>query len=234
MIFGGWVPRSLYKQSEVQEENVIEYILNQFYSKNEIMGGEDNKREICKRIASVSEIGDCESKEEYIEAAERWNWKSRQARLIINRVRVFDFWDLDWWLPYCDIDLVRFWLNVPLNKRFKRDLYESYTLDFYTTVSDEKSQVKSTDKTAESFSEKVKKGIKDSRLGSYIQPIYNKYIYENRSKQDLKKEYRNHPFALYGVMSEDTFVDEYNGSTNIISYRSRERLDEIDFWHSNE
>lgn len=54
---------------------------------------------------------------------EVWDWRERQSKFICNSVRVYEFWQCDWWLPLWDIDFIKFWENVPLNLKKNREWY---------------------------------------------------------------------------------------------------------------
>jgi asparagine synthase (glutamine-hydrolysing) len=51
---------------------------------------------------------------------EVWDWQERQAKYIVNSTRVYDQFELDWWLPLWDREFVKFWESVPLKLRKQR------------------------------------------------------------------------------------------------------------------
>ena len=57
---------------------------------------------------------------------ESWEWAERQAKYIVNSVRVYDFFGLDWWMPWWDQEVMSFWEYVPLELRVDRRLYREY------------------------------------------------------------------------------------------------------------
>ncbi len=61
-----------------------------------------------------------------VSSFEEWDWKERQAKFIINSVRVYEYFEYEWRLPLWDADLMEFWSQVPTELRFGRKLYHSY------------------------------------------------------------------------------------------------------------
>ena len=54
---------------------------------------------------------------------EEWLWRERQAKYIVNSVKVYEQFNLEWWLPFWDKAFVDLWNTASTNKRFKRELY---------------------------------------------------------------------------------------------------------------
>ena len=42
-----------------------------------------------------------------------WNWQERQSKFIVNSNRYYDFFQLEWWMPFWQVEFVDFWLQVP-------------------------------------------------------------------------------------------------------------------------
>ncbi len=59
-------------------------------------------------------------------AFECWEWQERQAKFIINSVRVYEFWGYEWRIPLWDNEVMDFFSKVPLELRFKKKLYTDY------------------------------------------------------------------------------------------------------------
>lgn len=57
---------------------------------------------------------------------ELWDWQERQAKFIVNSIRVYDFFDLEWRLPLWDNEIMNFWLQIPFQHRFERNLFIAY------------------------------------------------------------------------------------------------------------
>jgi asparagine synthase (glutamine-hydrolysing) len=62
-----------------------------------------------------------------------WNWRERQAKFIVNAVRAYEFYNLDFWLPLWDADFVKVWEGVPVQWRLGRKLYAAY-LDYLQKI----------------------------------------------------------------------------------------------------
>jgi asparagine synthase (glutamine-hydrolysing) len=61
-----------------------------------------------------------------VDIFELWDWQERQAKFIVNSVRVYDYFQLDWWLPLWDGQFVDFWQQVPIELRLRKRLYNSF------------------------------------------------------------------------------------------------------------
>jgi len=56
-------------------------------------------------------------------AFETFDWRERQAKFIVNSVRVYEFFGYDWRLPLWDNALLDFWSAMPLSARMGRSFY---------------------------------------------------------------------------------------------------------------
>lgn len=60
------------------------------------------------------------------ENIEKFDFQERQVKFISNAVRTYDLHGLKWYMPLWDINLINFWLTIPLNQRFNRSLYYDF------------------------------------------------------------------------------------------------------------
>jgi asparagine synthase (glutamine-hydrolysing) len=56
---------------------------------------------------------------------EYYGWRERQAKLIVNSVRVYEHHGYDWRVPLWDTDVMSFWPKVPLYERQQKRLYRA-------------------------------------------------------------------------------------------------------------
>ena len=64
----------------------------------------------------------------------KWDWQERQAKFIVNSVRVYEYWGYNWWLPFWDNDFMYFWQKIPLIYRKNKLLYNDYVDFLYKKV----------------------------------------------------------------------------------------------------
>ncbi|MGB0383341.1 MAG: asparagine synthase-related protein [Ardenticatenaceae bacterium] len=57
---------------------------------------------------------------------EYWEWQERQAKYIINALRVYDFFGFSWRMPLWDRAIVDFWKPIPISLKMDKYLYRSY------------------------------------------------------------------------------------------------------------
>ena len=67
--------------------------------------------------------------ESYSNAVECFDFDNRQAKFIVNSVRVYEFFDFSWRIPLWDNDLIDFFRRVPLKYRTNTYLYRRYAVE---------------------------------------------------------------------------------------------------------
>lgn len=55
-----------------------------------------------------------------------WDWRQRQAKFIVNSLRVYEFFGYEWRIPLWDIEFMDFWRRIPAPLRHHRRLYREY------------------------------------------------------------------------------------------------------------
>lgn len=103
------------------EDRLVSAIINYHYSLN-------NWRKKSKDLDSIfrgrvrSSLGALEQYYDHSSAFESWDMSERQAKFIVNSVRIYDYLDFEWWLPYWDKEYVNFWSRIKpelrIGKRF--------------------------------------------------------------------------------------------------------------------
>ena len=62
----------------------------------------------------------------YADFFELFDYKERQSKYIINSIRLYEFFGLDWMLPLCDYEFILFFQHVPFAYRLKKHLLVRY------------------------------------------------------------------------------------------------------------
>lgn len=60
---------------------------------------------------------------------QEWLIKNRLSKFIINSVRVYEYFGLDFYLPFWDIDWIDFWYSLDINERYHQKFYKKYLFD---------------------------------------------------------------------------------------------------------
>lgn len=113
---------------EYSSEDVIQFILQKHHKLWEIdkglhVSGQDVLSEIERSFGDLP----FKTNEQASALFEYWDWKERQAKFIINSIRVYEFYEKGWEIPLWDDRLMEFFKTVPVELRFKKYLYD-YTL----------------------------------------------------------------------------------------------------------
>ena len=65
-------------------------------------------------------------KEDIVATFEFFDWRERQAKFIVNSVRVYEFLGYEWRLPLWDVRMVKFWNKVPFYMKFSKSFYDDF------------------------------------------------------------------------------------------------------------
>ncbi|MFO1444389.1 hypothetical protein KDN24_14515 [Bacillus sp. Bva_UNVM-123] len=168
---------------EFTVDDVVDFTLQKHHKLWEIeegiyVSGEDVLEEIRRSFGDLPFT----TNEQASALFEYWDWRERQAKFIINSIRVYEFYEKGWEIPLWDDRLMEFFKTVPVELRFKKYLYD-YTLhemypEFFT---------KPEKPVAKEASLKEKYGV----FYKTAKKLYN--------KKKLYQQYYTEPMEWYGI-----------------------------------
>jgi len=156
-----------------------------------------------KRIQSI--IGDIKisSVEDAIGAYEYWEWQGRQAKFIVNSVRVYEFWKQAWWLPWWDAEFMDFWQRVPLRYRVRKWLWIRYVEQIQQKV-DVSAPIPIPNPKCE------------NRFKRFVRSLpYADHLLWIRRRRKLLQQYYHHFLAWYGITEPKRFIELLRNGGNI-------------------
>ncbi len=140
---------------------------------------------------------------------EIWDWKERQSKFIVNSLRVYEFFNFDWWIPLWDYEFVEFWAKVPMN--FRKDRW------WYNKIVDEITGFKMGGKQKiwhiGSVGERVF-GHFSVALGEFVKGLSNNYLYGIFQNLGLINVLRGYKFN--GIYAYNLIADEIGKLSELI------------------
>jgi asparagine synthase (glutamine-hydrolysing) len=219
---GGHLPKPLLaRQSGIRNEDIVDYLVNMHYGlweSNRLLPA--TRADIERKLSEELGFGGPYTSSEACTLCESWEWAGRQSKFIVNAVRSYDFWGLDWWLPFWDNAFIEFWSRAPIGHKIDRSLYRNYVNHCFFEL---------TGKTIKTSHESpgLVQSIRSMRamlprtpisvLGDMIIGTY-----------DLSRQYKKHPMAWYGLFGKREFHSLYTGQENINSFLSMKLLFSIE------
>jgi asparagine synthase (glutamine-hydrolysing) len=183
-------------------EAILSHHYNQWYWRSVCPHLKDSFSERIREILSV--YPPIEDKSQAIGAFETWDFESRQARFIVNSVRVYEFWGCKWMLPLWDNELTDFFSKIKLELRIRKTLYRSTLLKhIFTNQLKELAEIPISGlPLLESDTERNKKSTHSSLLNS-VYPTFRKFIPDfivnsHRASINLQNDSMN----LYDIYTE--------------------------------
>ena len=134
-VAGSHIPPDAFSREPVDTDLLVRRIIERHYvvSASE-MSGEQKMQAWRERILDRAEIKDIDDHEQFADAFEKWDWQERQAKYIVNSVRVYEFFGFDWWLPLWDAAFMAFWQDAPLGLRQGRRWYLEQVRSAYAAI----------------------------------------------------------------------------------------------------
>ncbi|TQR21361.1 asparagine synthase C-terminal domain-containing protein [Psychrobacillus vulpis] len=179
---GSHLPYEAILDKEFTTKEVVDFIIPKHFRLWQLANGlshttSDIGRSVTKDVSAYTKL----TNERVTSIIDEWNWKERQAKFIINSVRVYEYFDQDWSMPLWDDRLIYFFSKIPADLKYKKYLYD-YTLH----------------KMYPSFYPLPQKpGPENSLRNKYgmLYPLLRK-IYRKRK---LYRQYYDEPMEWYGI-----------------------------------
>jgi len=130
MLGGSQGPKKINIKKIYILDNATKYLLKFNY----ILHGHKNKKVFISKIKnSLYQIYTKKilNPEEYVNLIESYILSNKVAKFVINSVKVYEFFNYQWRIPLWDIELVSFWLKIPLKHRLENKLYNEYLMSLF-------------------------------------------------------------------------------------------------------
>ncbi|HOV81915.1 MAG TPA: asparagine synthase-related protein [Methanothrix sp.] len=219
MISGGHIPRDYDQLQPYTFEKFLKDNLKKHYSLWRWDEAELRPLFKDKVRGSVGDIS-VQDNDSCANAIELFDFNERQAKFIINSVRVYEFFGYQWRIPLWDTELIDFFLMVSLILRLKQVLYREYAVKrlfvghfepLQSIDSTTNFKIGSKNSAQNRFMSDIK-----SFLGKYpLVRILGKNVF---TCKQIHTEYDTHPLALYGILSKSSFSQIYSVTENINSF----------------
>jgi asparagine synthase (glutamine-hydrolysing) len=129
MLAGSHIPRVSDQSADFSDASFVQHVLNKHYH----LWTWDHDTELFQAFKEKIEgtIADVviRDKESWANAIELWDYNERQAKFIVNSVRIYEFFKCLWRLPMWDNALIDFFKKIPLHFREEQYLYKKYATE---------------------------------------------------------------------------------------------------------
>jgi len=130
-ISGGHVSGYHLKEIDPDKNYDVDIILNaimsKHYSLNKILLKKHRNLILDKITKELGVDKGSNYKGEYlIKLYERWECEERQSKYVINGQRSYDYRNISWDLPLWDLEMMKFWAEVPYKYKINQNLYKEY------------------------------------------------------------------------------------------------------------
>jgi len=130
-ISGGHVSGYHLKEIDPDKNYDVDIILNaimsKHYSLNKILLKKHRNLILDKITKELGVDKGSNYKGEYlIKLYERWECEERQSKYVINGQRSYDYRNISWDLPLWDLEMMKFWVEVPYKYKINQNLYKEY------------------------------------------------------------------------------------------------------------
>ena len=189
-VAGTHIPNTIYENERYNKSDLFKYLISKHYYLNNVSNPIELKREMEKTFNIETESF---SPEKYAELIEYWDWKERQSKFIVNSVRVYEYYGLDWDIPLWDFEIMDTWNRTCYKHKIERNYYLTYSAKY----------IKKQENIKSSYISEVKNNIKDriysitiikdtyKTLNYFIHPMgwYTEGFYNYLSKYLANKDY---------------------------------------------
>jgi asparagine synthase (glutamine-hydrolysing) len=203
-ISGGHIPFDANSDTKACMTDLVHVILRSHYSLAWSRKLNKTKNYWEDRIIKNCEVQEITDGYGYADAFEKWDWQERQAKFIVNSVRVYEFFGFDWWLPFWDNDFMLYWQSIPLKYRKNKSLYNEYVDNLYESITGDKSC--------------IERQIEKNKAIKFLLKKFHLYYLALRIngliKGKRKTSFLNDVHTLHSVFSEE-FKEKYQGKADI-------------------
>lgn len=128
---GSYVPAEAKtrRAGQLLARGIDDFIVTTFFNLNNTPFPKDVRKGTLQKIHAFTGGFRSETMEEFCSVLENWLIRHRVSRFVINTVRTFEHFGLEWRLPLWDLELITWWNRIPLDLRIDSALYHRFLFD---------------------------------------------------------------------------------------------------------
>jgi asparagine synthase (glutamine-hydrolysing) len=128
-ITGSHLPEKTLQSRRFELQEITHDLLIKYFPLEGWDVDEEQVRHITAHIQEKIAVIPQSDRESYGNALEYFEFSERQAKHIINSLRVYEFFDREWRIPECDLELLNFFLHLPIHLRTNQIFYKMYATE---------------------------------------------------------------------------------------------------------
>ncbi|MAQ43819.1 MAG: hypothetical protein CMG25_04975 [Candidatus Marinimicrobia bacterium] len=192
----------IFENKHINEDQLVDLIIQKHFRVNQFKSIPIKSQEHIKSkiYSSIKKMYDRKINPAFI--YDWYDWKERQQKHVLHSLRVYDYFNYDWYLPLWDSELIHFWREIPLDKKINKKLYKEYleSIDNYDIFSNTKQFYKKN---------KFRLYLEKFHIIRIIITMRRKLIsIKNKIKKYLL-DYYLHPLQWYGMFSYHKVLSIY-------------------------
>lgn len=132
MVAGSHIPSFIHEDltAKYTKNELVEHLFSKHYCLTQPKNVKPSVSDFKEKIEKLLVLQGTYTAQEFANECEKHNWQNRQSKFIFNSVRVYEFFDYDWWIPLWDKEFVRFFEDLPLALR-NHEWYIEYVQSKY-------------------------------------------------------------------------------------------------------
>jgi asparagine synthase (glutamine-hydrolysing) len=225
MLSGSHIPRYYLDKSENYTQNTfLKDSLKKHYSLWKFPNDCGLEQVFIEKILKTAVGVEIKDNSTCASAVELFDFNERQAKFIVNSVRVYEFFGYEWRIPFWDAELINFFLKVPIEQRVDQVLYRKYARNWL--FSEDLSVLKNIDCTTDILD--LRPLEKRSKYEKFL--YYKKFIhsyYDEKVNNPIWGRYFKNPVTsrLLAKITryENKDVEEYPLLRMILEYRNEKK-----------
>lgn len=214
-VAGGHIPMVVFEKENLAYAELINALVDRHLSNAPHVNCTlMTSQALCQRVSDAIDLPYDGTSDNFANLYEYWEWQERQAKYIANCVRVYDQFNLDWWMPLWDKEFVAFWETVPLVLRRGRLWFMDWIdAEFLSCAGLEHEKIIHASKN-QSLGLRVAKQFMGILPAGVIKMVRT-YRMRHSSIQEVKNHI-NHPLAFGGLVPRESLTSYLSQGYNII------------------
>ena len=131
LLGGSKIPVSFLENRKMQldRSSLSRLIYNEFYNLNVL--NFKNRDKLISRIFYSIGNEKFNNSDEFLDCYETWFIKAKISNFLVNSMRGYEYWGLDWRLPLWDMNYERLWYSIPWKEKYYSILYNEFMFEYY-------------------------------------------------------------------------------------------------------